>query len=265
MKRSSRKMADLPESIHKQLNMYSLAAGAAGVSLLALAQPSAAKVVYRPTLVNIPPNTSYKLSLGLGAVPILTIGNFRSFFGSSSRYYVHCIAKLTATANQRGGVAGHYASYHHGGRAWVGSALSSGKTIGPKLYFQGQAVMTEFFHKFGTSGDGFGSWGNVSNRYLPISFQVNGQVHYGWARLSVRSIRIRCQILATLTGYAYETVPNKSIIAGNTHRAHSKHLTPASLTSSTRERKTLGMLAAGAPGVTLWRRKETTVAEPEGN
>jgi hypothetical protein len=103
MKRSSRKMADLPESIHKQLNMYSLAAGAAGVSLLALAQPSAAKVVYRPTLVNIPPNTSYKLSLGLGAVPILTIGNFRSFFGSSSRYYVHCIAKLTATANQRGG------------------------------------------------------------------------------------------------------------------------------------------------------------------
>jgi hypothetical protein len=43
---SARKTANLSESIHKQLNMYAIAAGAAGVSILALVQPAEAKVVY---------------------------------------------------------------------------------------------------------------------------------------------------------------------------------------------------------------------------
>ena len=43
---SARKTAsNLSESVHKQLNMYAIAAGAAGVGLLALAQPSEAKIV----------------------------------------------------------------------------------------------------------------------------------------------------------------------------------------------------------------------------
>ena len=48
MKRSSgpRKAANLPESVHRQLNMYALAAGAAGVSMLGSAQPADAKIVY---------------------------------------------------------------------------------------------------------------------------------------------------------------------------------------------------------------------------
>ena len=55
MKRSprSRKPANLSESIHQQLNMYALAAGAAGVSVLALAQPSEAEIKYTPTHVVI--------------------------------------------------------------------------------------------------------------------------------------------------------------------------------------------------------------------
>jgi hypothetical protein len=48
MKRSSgpRKTANFSRSIHQQLNMYALAAGAAGVGVLALAQPAEAKIVY---------------------------------------------------------------------------------------------------------------------------------------------------------------------------------------------------------------------------
>ena len=55
MKRSPRprKPANLSESIHQQLNMYALAAGAAGVSVLALAQPSEAEIKYTPTHVVI--------------------------------------------------------------------------------------------------------------------------------------------------------------------------------------------------------------------
>lgn len=49
MKRPSRKVevaGGLSESFHKQLNSYALAATAAGVSMLALAQPADAKIVY---------------------------------------------------------------------------------------------------------------------------------------------------------------------------------------------------------------------------
>src|SRR5690349_9049545 len=48
MKRSSRPRttANLSESIHRQLQMYALAASAAGVGALALAQPAEAKIIY---------------------------------------------------------------------------------------------------------------------------------------------------------------------------------------------------------------------------
>jgi hypothetical protein len=57
MKRSSgpRRTTNLPDSLHQQLNLYALAAGAAGVSLLALAQPSEAKIVYTPANVTLSP------------------------------------------------------------------------------------------------------------------------------------------------------------------------------------------------------------------
>jgi len=48
MKRSPRprKTAELPRSLHQQLNLYAIAAGAAGVGMFALAQPADAKIVY---------------------------------------------------------------------------------------------------------------------------------------------------------------------------------------------------------------------------
>jgi hypothetical protein len=50
MERSSRsrKTAELSESVHRQLSMYALAASAAGVGLLSLAQPVEAKIIYTP-------------------------------------------------------------------------------------------------------------------------------------------------------------------------------------------------------------------------
>src|SRR5579863_10427884 len=55
MKRSPRPRttANLSDSIHHRLNMYALAASAAGVGVLALAQPIEAKIVYTPADVKI--------------------------------------------------------------------------------------------------------------------------------------------------------------------------------------------------------------------
>jgi hypothetical protein len=42
-----RKTTRVSDSLHRQLNMYALAASAAGVSLLALAAPSEAEIISR--------------------------------------------------------------------------------------------------------------------------------------------------------------------------------------------------------------------------
>ena len=65
MKRSSRprKITRLSQSMHQQLNMYALAAGAAGVSVLALSPSSEAKIVYTATDKNIMPDHTISLDV----------------------------------------------------------------------------------------------------------------------------------------------------------------------------------------------------------
>ena len=59
---------------------------------------------------------------------------------------------------------------------------------------------------------------------------------------------------ATITGYAYETVPNKAILAG---MAKSTAEVQVPQDSRNQAGPSLGMLALGADGVPLWRREET--------
>jgi len=128
--------------------------------------------------------------------------------------------------------------------------------IGPKEPFSGKIMA------FSSSSEGtFGQWANVSNRYLGLKFNIKGKAHYGWLRLTVR-LSGHARITATLTGYAYETIPNKAIIAGATKGPDDISLEEqdAALTMSTSEPATLGVLAMGAPGLSIWRREEQVSA-----
>jgi len=78
-----------------------------------------------------------------------------------------------------------------------------------------------------------------------LKFLINGEVHYGWARLSIS------YNIMQLTGYAYETVANEAIVAGQTSGPDKASSTdPGSPASSA----TLGWLAQGAAGLVAWRR-----------
>jgi hypothetical protein len=57
--------SNLSEPIHQQFNIYALAAGAAGVSVLALVLASEARIVYTPANIGISPrfNSHYHLDL----------------------------------------------------------------------------------------------------------------------------------------------------------------------------------------------------------
>jgi hypothetical protein len=66
----------------------------------------------------------------------------------------------------------------------------------------------------------------------------------------------------SLTGYAYETIPGKGIIAGKTKGPDDAEPTASDM--HTTEQAMLGALALGAPGLSIWRR-EQSVAEALGS
>ena len=80
-----------------------------------------------------------------------------------------------------------------------------------------------------------GPWKDVTDRYLGFRFVIGTGWHYGWARLRVK-LDAGGAIEGALTGYAYESVPLKPIIAGKTKGKDVITVQPGSL----------GALAAGA-------------------
>jgi hypothetical protein len=250
-----RTTAELSNSIHQQLNMYALAAGTAGVSLLALAQPSEAKIVYTATHRVIVAGKSYDLDLNHDGKTDFTLVNY--FKGTTSG------VRATFYAEPAAGdaVQGHL----HIGRNSA-FALNRGAHIGSKQSFPVGHASLAYSTFFLTASHRGGSWLNVTNRFLGLQFKIHGETHYGWARLSIKVDKF--QISGTLTGYAYETIPNKPIKAGQTKEddlSHQDFGPNASLNNpvpDNRQPATLGALALGAPGLSVWRRKESAI---EGN
>jgi hypothetical protein len=68
------------------------------------------------------------------------------------------------------------------------------------------------------------------------------------------------RITAVLAGYAYEAIPNKSIVTGKTKGlddvSNVAQPSPAALHAPTHQPASLGLLAMGAPALSIWRRKE---------
>jgi hypothetical protein len=243
MKRSSpptRTPAKLSESTHQRLNSYALAAGAAGVGVLALAQPAEAKIVYTPAHEIIGPDSKVKLDLNHdGKTDFL-------FFNSTNCDCCSCWQTLEA----QGAAAGDALIAELRGQTHEASALRRGIRIGRNKSFHSYGFLA-FVSGYATSCK-YGSWCNVKNRYLGLKFNIEGKVHFGWARLSV-SVH-RGLITAELTGYAYQTIPGHGLRAGEIADG-ADHPTP-NPASDTPKPTTLGTLAMGAHGLSIWRREE---------
>lgn len=111
------------------------------------------------------------------------------------------------------------------------SALPSGAVIGPRhnKFTPKHYEMLYWWN----SWDGYrsgGPWLKVGTAYLGLKFKIEGEVHYGWARVNTTD-----HASNYLTGYAYETIPNKPIITGKTKGRDVITIEPGSL----------GALAAG--------------------
>jgi hypothetical protein len=212
-----RKKHRISDSLNRQLNTYAQVACAAGVSVLALAGASEAEVVYTETH-EVTYTFPVYIDLNHDGVKDFLIRT--SFYWGSSGLELGLDAWGCAANNV---VAGTRYSTSGGYFLSAASALRAGAEIGPKrdFYFRFPLMAAEHFARNGISqyseqGPWAGKGEGVRNRYLGLKFVVNGEVHYGWARLSVALGHQKQlgDVSGTLTGYAYETIPDKPIIAG---------------------------------------------------
>ncbi len=235
MKHPARVPSQLSESVREQLNAYALAATAAGVGMLALAQPAEGKIVY--TEAQIDCSKLCHLDVNNDGRPDFILSNGPGS-GTSCGYTTALLvsgASFGESHSYRNAVVGKRKSYQRPTSALrAGVLIRTATESGGGMALRDQhfcSNSTTFQWPWANAGKG------VRNRYLGLKIYINGKAHYGWARLDVS---VSSGIRAKVTGYAYETIPNKPIIAGKTHG---------------NDTATLGRLAQGASDISAWRQK----------
>jgi hypothetical protein len=249
----SRKAAELPQPLHKKIDLYTLAAGAAGVGMLALAHPAQAKIVYTAKTLDMTVPNIYEVDLNNDGKPDMQFD-----FGTAATTGGGWAGITLSRASYSWALSNQVVAASLDNR-FAALALPAGQGIGPNRKFEGGGLIggriTDSFSHF-LQWDG--QWANggkgLNNRYAGVKFMINGEVHYGWIRVSMDTTTDGT-FNTTMTGYAYETIPNKPILAGATKESDEDQ-TSASLETLVPGPATLGALALGAPGLSIWRRND---------
>ena len=254
MKPSKRIKTLFSDSILQRLNAYALAAGAAGVSMLA-ASPAEAKVVYTPAKVTVSLGGTLLYDLnpaGAPTAPFLLAANFTS----PASLYWDTISFNPRTSGAR--------FVKGAGTSWSIAPMQKGAAIGPGRNFGGARGFVGTIGPYGggtyKNHDGF-KFGQTT--YIGFKFLISGETHYGWARVTLDYSNIpKRRLIAHLTGYAYETTANLPIKAGQTSGPAAAEPQAALQLPEGREgsadtsvgfRQSLGTLALGAAGLAAWR------------
>jgi hypothetical protein len=225
----SRPTSRVNPRLDKRLAAYMAAAGAAGVGMLALAVPAHAKVVYTPDNKQLPANGDLSVDLNHDGIADFIFSNFYSSTSS--------VLGLSISPVNPSNEIFSAGSVDH---SVFAAALPAGVKIGPNGKFQKR--LGEGIAVGNNLNDSCrGPWVRARERYLGLKFIINGETHFGWARLNVNCVFPQ-PVHATLTGYAYETVANKPIVSGDTN---GPNLGDAP--------GTLGNLARGAAAISRWR------------
>jgi len=242
--RRIRSTASLPQKLHEKLNAYGFAATAAGVGLLTAAVPSEARIVYTPVNENI--GNGYGIDLNHDGSVDFTLKILSGGNGSSADAALVAYSSIA----QQNAVVSAGVNY--------AAALRAGVRVGSKKGFTGKtATLFDERIKIGYSNTRFtywtGPWAKngkgLKHHFLGLKFVLNGQPHYGWARISTAPPFSG----DVITGFAYETKANKAIVAGDKRGATVAKPSTSATTTSPARQASLGVLARGAAGL-FWRR-----------
>jgi hypothetical protein len=215
--------------LEKRIAAYA-AVGVVGACLLSASPDAEAKVVYTPAHVVIDQGMKFDLDVDHDGVVDFVFSNggstFIQLFGVIPQDHANAVVDegfcISSNLQPRNAPA----------------ALPSGQEIGKQLNFRpyGQCMRSFFYY------DTQGHWQHVTNKYLGLAMRIDGQIHYGWVRLSTSGV---LNFQAVLTGYAYETEPGKSIVAGDQGQGAPDTESPAPASEPIQTGRTLGELALG--------------------
>lgn len=246
---SPRSVATLATGIEKRLISYAAMATAAGVAILACAPSAEAKVVYTATWMSIVPK-------GQPALIDLNNDGIADFQVSTTHQLISTRSGFRSVSFKLN-VSPKNASNAIWGANGSASALPAGKKVGPsgklKLGKQFMASQkfesTSYFGSYIYRASSNGQWPQTTRLYLGLRFIIQGQIHYGWARLNVTAAA--SEMYGAVNGFAYETEPNKPIITGQ--GAPREGRSDGNRSAAGRPRGInpggLGALAAGAPAI----------------
>ena len=216
----SRNASKINPELNRKLAAYAAVATAIGVGTLSATRPAEAEVVYTKTHIEVNNATPIDLN-GDGITDFL--------FGRAGLGSYGSVLFVAVPA----------------GNAFVGAGinaipLSFGVPITPKDNFGGSSgSMARFSFRSGVSGS-IGAWAGKINQYMGVKFLINGQQHFGWVRITVEHLQ------AHISGFAYETVPNKPIKAGYTSGGQTETAEVSPLEQLTPHRASATLGSAGA-------------------
>jgi hypothetical protein len=247
----TRLASNLSTSLRGKIDAYGIAATATAIGIAALASPAQGEVVYTVAHKEIG-RSGVAVDFNHDGIADIVIAAGLNFYADGGGMVVYSHHSNRALNTSRGEFV---------------SMLPLGYTVGPnsgKFKLGGASSNyprpKKFFYYCEANSGGascIGPWyspngAGTSGSYVGVQFVIDGQLHYGWARirLVVTGRENHYEVAAYLTGYAYETIANKPIIAGKTSgtdessvKKSASHVEPASL----------GMLSAGASAIPMWR------------
>jgi hypothetical protein len=225
----------LTEHFSKRLTAYATAAGAACVGVLALAPPADANIIVNKNPISIGVNSTVPFEIN--GVTQFTFSDF--LHSATLGGFVSISEYLKITPGM-----GHVVVSHTFNR--FVTRLAKGAGIGPGRSFgQEEAVMARLFNPEGSfiiAGEWANSTYTRNSGYIGFEFLSHGNTHFGWAHAQVTALPFG-GITADINEYAYNTIPDQSIRAGQTSASE-----PAPAT--------LLLLALGSLGLGFWRRKK---------
>src|SRR5579862_6688722 len=203
----SRGATPLLLNLEKRLFAYAVAAGG---GLIVIVQPAAGEIIYTAS------NTPMAQGFAGGAITQFDINNDGTpdFAFSNFSYLTHGLGAVDLKISPD--LTGNAVIGVQGQQRALASALAGGVEVGPNANFQSKSLYMAGVFFGSTNTLRSGSWLFVETAYLGLKFMVNGETHYGWARIKFVSPVGFNFLSGSIAGYAYETTPNQPILAGQT-------------------------------------------------
>lgn len=258
-KAPSRATVRLGRHLEKNLLAYMTAAGA---GLATFAMPAEAEIIYTPSNTPMVIN-GQNHGLGLTQLDLNNDGTPDFAFGLSTTIrftsigYTSRFKFLLRVAPDQAGN-----QVVQGQQPGTAAAIAAGRKIGSSQKFGANGYLVHQVYNVNSKSKNLssGSWHNIEFAYVGLKITIDGQVHYGWAR--IKFPYPYGYGFPSIYGYAYESIPNQPIIAGQTSGTYVGSAGQDSAASEATAEKgagpanipaTLGMMAAGARGIGLWR------------